>query len=104
LASHGLGRADVQQRIYEAAHHTRGILRAYNPGFAGRGNDEDLLPAVPTPQDILVLVAGGGGLYSMVFPSWGAGAHGNRWICEQIDVGQACEVPARPISTGGAKS
>jgi hypothetical protein len=32
------------------------------------------------PDDILVLVAGGDGLYSVVMPSWGAGEHGNRAV------------------------
>ncbi len=95
LSAAGFRRTDVQQQLWAAARHERGLLRTYNPGFAGRGNDEDLLPSVPTPQDILVFVAGGGGLYSTVFPSWGAGAHGNPFVCERIDLGQACEVPAR---------
>jgi hypothetical protein len=95
LAAAKYSRADVQQRIWDAAHHPRGLLRTYNPGFAGRGDDDDRLPSVPTPADILVMVAGGGGLYSTVFPSWGAGAHGNPFICEPIDLGQACDVPVR---------
>jgi hypothetical protein len=95
LAAAGWGRADVQQRIWDASHHRRGDLRAYNPGFAGRGSDDDLLPSVPTPNDLLVLVAGGSGLYSMVFPSWGAGGHANPFVTERIDLGQACEIPVR---------
>jgi hypothetical protein len=95
LAVAGLTRADVQQRIWELSRHRRGDLRAYNPNFAGRGADDDLLASVPAPSDILVLIAGGGGLYSMVFPSWGAGAHANKIVTELIDLGQACEIPVR---------
>ena len=91
----GLSRADVQQRLWKASHHSRSTLRTYNPSFAGRGNDDDLFPSVRTPQDLLLLVAGGGGLYSTVFPSWGAGSHGNIAITELIDLGQACEIPLR---------
>jgi hypothetical protein len=95
LAAQGWSRSELQQRLWDAAHNTRGVLRALNPTFAGRGDDDDRLPSAPTPQDILVFVAGGTGLYSMVFPSWGAGSHGNRFVSELIDLGQACEVPAR---------
>ncbi len=95
LGAAGLSRADVQQRLWEASHHARSTLRTYNPSFVGQGSDEDLFPSVRTPQDLLLLVAGGGGLYSTVFPSWGAGGHGNIAITELIDLGQACEIPLR---------
>jgi len=45
------------------------------------------------PEDVVVLVAGGGGLYSAVFPSWCAGPHRNRAVTIEIEVGQACEIP-----------
>lgn len=93
LAAQGWSRSDVQSRIWAAAHQPRSVLRDLNPGFAGRGADDDRLPAVPRPADILIIVAGGTGLYSMVFPSWGVGSHGNRFVSEVIDLGQACEVP-----------
>lgn len=95
LGAAGWSRAEVQRRVWEASHHRRDVLRALNPGFAGRGADDDLLPSVPTPSDLLVFVAGGGGLYSMVFPSWGAGGHANPFVTELVDLGQACEVPVR---------
>jgi hypothetical protein len=95
LGAAGLTRADVQQRLWEASHHPRSTLRAYNPSFAGRGSDDDLLPSLVSPQALLILVAGGGGLYSTVFPSWGAGGHGNIALTELIDLGQACEIPLR---------
>jgi hypothetical protein len=95
LSAAGRSRADVQRNVWEAAHHPRHILRTYNPGFAGRGDDNEMLPAVRKPTDILLLVAGGGGLYSMVFPSWGAGSHANPFVTELVDLGQACEIPAR---------
>ncbi len=95
LGAAGWSRADVQQRLWEATQVRRGVLRALNPGFAGRGDDDDLLPTLARPEDVLLFVAGGGGLYSMVFPSWGAGAHGNPFVTELIDLGQACEVPLR---------
>ena len=44
-------------------------------------------------EDLLVFVAGGGGLYSAAFPSWCAGPHKNRSVTVEIEVGQACAVP-----------
>ncbi len=44
-------------------------------------------------EDLLVFVAGGGGLYSVAFPSWCAGPHVNRAVTVEIEVGQACEIP-----------
>jgi len=44
-------------------------------------------------DDLLVFVAGGGGLYSVAFPSWCAGPHKNRAVTVEIEVGQSCEIP-----------
>ncbi len=94
LADAGLGREQIQEGIFEESHHTRAELRAFNPSFAGRGIDDgERLPSVIDPSHILVLMAGGAGLYSTVFPSWGAGGHANPWVCERVDIGQACEIP-----------
>jgi hypothetical protein len=93
LSGAGLNREDIQRGIFEESHHTRAELRRFNPAFVGRGEESDLLPSVATPSNVLVLMAGGAGLYSTVFPSWGTGKHGNRWVCERVEIGQACEVP-----------
>ena len=50
-------------------------------------------PCFGSPDDVLVLVAGGGGLYSAVLPSWCAGPHRNRAVTVEIELDQACEVP-----------
>jgi len=34
--------------------------------------------SIRDPAQVLVVVAGGTGLYSVVMPSWGAGPHSNR--------------------------
>jgi hypothetical protein len=94
LARAGLGRADVQRELHRLATNTRRDLRELNPAFAGTGDADDELHALPSPDHVLVLVAGGGGLYSTVFPSWSAGAHLNPILHELIDADQACEVPA----------
>jgi hypothetical protein len=48
---------------------------------------------VRDPADLLILHGGGGGLYSMVMPSWCAGPHGNRAVSERVDLNPACAVP-----------
>jgi hypothetical protein len=94
LARAGLGRADVQRELHRLATNRRGDLRQLNSAFTGPGDADDELHALPSPDHVLVLVAGGGGLYSTVFPSWSAGAHLNPILHERIDTDQACEVPA----------
>ena len=95
LGRAGLGRADVQRELHRLATNRRGELRRLNPPFAGSGDPDDELPAVPSPGHVLVLVAGGGGLYSSVFPSWSAGAHANPILHQRIDADQACAIPER---------
>lgn len=96
LGRAGLSRADVQRELHRSATNRRGDLRALVPAFGGQGgSDDDPVPAVPSPEQILVLVAGGGGLYSSVFPTWSAGAHHNPILHELIDVDQACAIPVR---------
>jgi hypothetical protein len=94
LARAGLGRADVQRELHRLATNRRGDLRELNPAFVGAGDADDVVQALPSPDHVLVLVAGGGGLYSTVFPSWSAGAHLNPILHELIETDQACEIPA----------
>ena len=47
------------------------------------------------PDDIVLLVAGGAGLYSVVMPSWAAGAHTNPIVHNEIMIDQFCELPTR---------
>lgn len=95
LANAGLTREDIQVGIHEESRHRKGELRLLNPGFVPRGDDDDLMTSIRDPSDILVFMAGGAGLYSTVFPSWGAGGHANPWVCERVEIGQACEIPVR---------
>jgi hypothetical protein len=88
-----LDRADVQRELHRLATNTRCDLQRLNPYFAGSGDADDELQALPSPDHVLVLVAGGGGLYSSVFPSWSAGAHANPIVHERIETDQACTIP-----------
>lgn len=45
------------------------------------------------PSQIVLLMAGGSGLYSMVMPSWCAGAHNNSAVSVLVETDQFCEIP-----------
>ncbi|MEM7341218.1 MAG: hypothetical protein AAF467_21365 [Actinomycetota bacterium] len=105
LGEAGLSRADVQQAIVDRAVNTRGDLAARAPAFGGGGDPDDLVPAFFDPADVLVLVAGGPGLYSVIMPTWCAGPNRNRAVSMAIELDQACAVPfavdaAQPTAVG----
>ncbi len=96
LAKAGHNRTSIQSALFERAGQTRKTLRDLNPSFLSPGGeDDDFVRTLTKPEDVLVFQAGGGGLYSVVFPSWGAGKHGNRWLVERVELDQACEIPSR---------
>lgn len=77
VAADGLSRADVQKFIFE---HARLPLRTLKLGgmwgmhdwpawMTATRNDDALLPQVPSPDDVLVIVAGGPGKHSAVVPN-----------------------------------
>ncbi|MEM9521796.1 MAG: hypothetical protein AAGA37_20980 [Actinomycetota bacterium] len=75
LDSAGHDRSSVAAAIAE-----RAAMRNGNPAFA-------------CPDDVLIVAAGGAGLYSYVFPTWCAGAHRSRAVSKPIEIGQACAIP-----------
>ncbi|HSG90195.1 MAG TPA: hypothetical protein VLA56_13365 [Pseudomonadales bacterium] len=94
LAAAGLDRATIQARLRDRCDHRMGDLRAVAGGFAGNAADDEIRQSFRAPEDLLVLVAGGSGLYSMVMPSWCAGPHRNRAVCEAIETDVFCELPS----------
>lgn len=84
--------ASIQQRLYERAV-VRGADLVDTAGWMRRPEADDVVRCFREPDDILVFVAGGGGLYSVAFPSWCAGPNQNRAVTVEIEVGQACEIP-----------
>ncbi len=95
LADAGLSRADIKQRLTELAVNPAEVLGELNPAFAKRYSGDESVPAIRDPNDIVLLVAGGAGLYSTVMPSWGAGAHNNPIVHAEVFIDQFCEIPAR---------
>ena len=95
LAEAGLSRADIKQRLVELAVNPPEVLAELNPAFASRAADSGPVHAVRRPEDVVLLVAGGSGLYSTVMPSWAAGAHTNPVVHSEVVIDQFCEIPTR---------
>jgi len=93
LGAAGWSRSDVAAAVHDRAGNPRARLARAVPAFAGSGDPEELLRCFESPDDVLVLVAGGGGLYSTVFPTWCAGGHRNRAISVEVELDQACAIP-----------
>ncbi len=92
LASSGHDRASVTAAIVERAV-VPGADLLRGAGSMGRTATDRDYACFPSPDDLLVFVAGGGGLYSAAFPSWCAGPHRNRAVTVEIELDQACAVP-----------
>ena len=95
LAGAGLDRKGIASALVDTCTHSLATVRELAPGFTNP-NATDLstpLPAFANPDDILILMAGGSGLYSMVMPSWCAGPHRNAAVSVGIDTDFFCEVP-----------
>ncbi len=96
LAAAGYDRAGVARALWDRAANPRARMRALNPSMIPDGDPDTPWRAFRSPDDILVVAAGGSGLYSMVVPSWGAGPHANPAVSMRIDHDQACAVPFGP--------
>ena len=57
------------------------------------GPDPQRRMAFRSPDQILILQAGGSGLYSMVMPSWCVGAHANAAVSVKVEADIFCEIP-----------
>lgn len=87
-------RSDIQEQLFELCSHTVAEISEVAGSFAPAGKDADKrFYAFSDKKDIVVIMAGGSGLYSMVMPTWCAGKHKNRAITVPIDVDQYCEIP-----------
>tara|TARA_B100000575_G_C23130154_1_gene655450 strand:- start:1231 stop:2295 length:1065 start_codon:yes stop_codon:yes gene_type:complete len=92
LARADMSRGDIQLGLWQNTHYSKERLAYFAHGFAERFHGEEYR-CFDRPEDILVLMAGGSGLYSMVMPSWCAGANRNRYVSQVISTDQFCEVP-----------
>ncbi len=93
LAASGHTRASVANAIYERAANSGAALARTAAVPVGDAARE--FRCFASPDDVLIMVAGGSGLYSAVMPSWCAGPHRNRAVSVAIDVAPVCELPSR---------
>lgn len=91
LADAGFDAAAVAEAIVERAVMSGADLA--RTAAMGRLRPERSYRCFRSPEDLLVFVAGGGGLYSTAFPSWCAGPSANRAVTVAVDIGQACAIP-----------
>jgi hypothetical protein len=95
LAKAGYTQATIRAAIVEHATNPLSLLREVNssiPEPTDR-NVDPMISAFRSADDILLVHAGGGGLYSMVMPSWAAGPHANRAVSVVVATDDACAVP-----------
>ena len=95
LAAAGMSRGDIASALVAGCTHSLASVQALAPAFTNP-NSTDLtkpLPAFASPDDILILMAGGSGLYSMVMPSWCAGPHKNAAVTVGVETDFVCDVP-----------
>ncbi len=93
LHAAGLSRQDIAQQLYTRCVQPVSEISRLNPGFAGRAVKDKMRHCFSSADQILVLMAGGSGLYSMVMPSWCAGAHKNAAVSVLVEADQFCEIP-----------
>ena len=92
LARANMNREVVQRRLWELTHHPTADHDRYGQQFGSRFSGPTY-PAFAAPENILVMVAGGSGLYSMVMPNWGGADHGNCPVSVKVRHDLYCEVP-----------
>lgn len=92
LHAAGLTRQDIAQEIYQRSFMEAEEVARLAAGFAGEKPRKR--QAFRGPEQILILMSGGSGLYSMVMPSWCAGTHVNSASSIKIESDFFCEIPS----------
>jgi len=87
----GLSRQDIACEIYQRCKMDGAEANRFCAGFARK----TLNPrqAFTGPDQLLILMSGGSGLYSMVMPSWSAGPNKNSAVSVKVEANFYCEVP-----------
>ncbi len=90
----GFNRNSIRLRISELAVMNRKDSENYYAGMNFIHQDDRYeLRAVRNPDQIILVVAGGRGSYSMVMPSWAYAPHGNLPVTKKIEVTPNCPLP-----------
>ena len=92
LARANMNRESVQRRLWEFTHLPTADHDLYGQQFGSRFTGETYC-AFAEPANILVMVAGGSGLYSMVMPNWGGADHANSAVSVKVNDEFFCAIP-----------
>lgn len=92
LAGAGWSRDRVQRELFERCLAPRSNWRFLRPELSFDLDDDPIEPCFESPDQLLVVVAGGPGLYSAVMTSWCAGAHRNSAVTRVVEYGEVCEL------------
>jgi hypothetical protein len=79
-------REDVQRYVYENSKISLADLKRFcmKPGEPTREDEKTMVPIVETPNDLLVIAAGGAaGVQSCFIPGWG-GKNGSQSVTKEI--------------------
>ena len=87
-----MSREAIQKHLWQLTQLPTRDHDRYGQQFGSRFSGETY-SAFTKPENILVMVAGGSGLYSMVMPNWGGADHTNSAVTVKIDNEFFCEVP-----------
>jgi len=100
LANAGMTREDVCLRLVELATNPREMLNDLAPfNHLRQSRDDDMVQALRGPEDVVLVIAGGPGIYSAVCNSWGGGRTGGVAVTREIELEFACEIPGlEPVS------
>src|SRR2546425_12349609 len=76
IANDGWSKKEIQQFVYENTHNSVAHLKRTErlPGAVTAADETTMRPLVPSPQDVLVIAAGGrAGAFSCYIPGGGGG-------------------------------
>ena len=91
LAKAGLTRQDIAMELCKRCVMPPELQQRLMPQLVGANPPPR--PAFTDPSQILILMAGGNGLYSMVMPSWSTGTHKNSPSSVKVELAASCEIP-----------
>lgn len=91
LAREGYDRQRIADELLKRAVNTADKVSRARTGKPAEDPDR-LVPAIGAADRLLILVAGGTGVYSTVMTSWGGGPHNNLHASREIVFTDACEV------------
>jgi hypothetical protein len=92
LHAAGYSREDIQRELWKRSTNPTAFLAPFRRVALSAAPVGEFTPAIGSPESVLVLVVGGSGVYSVVMPPWGGGAHENPFVSVEVVQYDACEV------------